>query len=151
MRGAGESCTTTSVGSRESMIFCVASPRRAIDPDPSSFLPPNPHSAFDSVRALSTSMHDHDSPASSSSTARGISTSPVHHPTSSFPTTNDNSTGHTVERPRVPPLACMRYSPRPCVNQELVDALKPLRDFRFAEFGCESPRSYPSGFDSTCS
>ncbi|GAA5873959.1 hypothetical protein JCM16303_002643 [Sporobolomyces ruberrimus] len=86
-------------------------------------------------------MHDHDSPASSSSTARGISTSPVHHPTSSFPTTNDNSTGHTVERPRVPPLACMRYSPRPCVNQELVDALKPLRDFRFAEFGSGSPEA----------
>jgi len=48
------------------------------------------------------------------------------------------------EKPRSPSaepgkLACMRYSPRPCVNQGLVDALKPLRDWRFAEFGCESP------------
>lgn len=51
----------------------------------------------------------------------------------------DESTPSSVERPIVLPLACMRYSPRPCVNQGLVDALKPLRDWRFAEFGCKSP------------
>lgn len=54
-------------------------------------------------------------------------------------------------RPAVPPLACMRYSPRPCVNQDLVDALRPLREWRFAEYGCKHsdtptgppPDSYP--------
>ncbi|BGP56473.1 hypothetical protein JCM8202v2_004093 [Rhodotorula sphaerocarpa] len=33
----------------------------------------------------------------------------------------------------------MRYSPRPCVNQDLVDALRPLREWRFAEYGSSSP------------
>ncbi|GAA6058963.1 hypothetical protein JCM10212_001673 [Sporobolomyces blumeae] len=51
------------------------------------------------------------------------------------------STSASLERPAVPPLACMRFSPRPCVNQALVDALRPLRDYRFAEFGAGSPEA----------
>lgn len=47
-----------------------------------------------------------------------------------------SSLSTVAHRPAVPPLACMRYSPRPCVNQDIVDALKPLRDWRFAEYGC---------------
>ncbi|GAA5852035.1 hypothetical protein JCM9279_005039 [Rhodotorula babjevae] len=44
-------------------------------------------------------------------------------------------------RPAVPPLACMRFSPRPCVNQALVDALAPLREYRMKEFGPSSPEA----------
>ncbi|GAA5880849.1 hypothetical protein JCM3774_000499 [Rhodotorula dairenensis] len=51
----------------------------------------------------------------------------------------DESESLHSSRPAVPPLACMRYSPRPCVNQDLVDALKPLREWRFAEYGSGSP------------
>ncbi|BGP09413.1 hypothetical protein NBRC10512v2_005019 [Rhodotorula toruloides] len=50
-----------------------------------------------------------------------------------------SSLSTVAHRPAVPPLACMRYSPRPCVNQDIVDALKPLRDWRFAEYGSGSP------------
>ncbi|GJN90271.1 hypothetical protein Rhopal_003272-T1 [Rhodotorula paludigena] len=49
--------------------------------------------------------------------------------------TSQSTAAAREARPAVPPLACMRYSPRPCVNQALVDALKPLREWRFAEFG----------------
>lgn len=35
----------------------------------------------------------------------------------------------------VPMLACHRLSPRPCVNQALVEELKPLREFRFLRYG----------------
>ncbi|CEQ41545.1 SPOSA6832_03302, partial [Sporobolomyces salmonicolor] len=38
----------------------------------------------------------------------------------------------------------MRLSPRPCINQKLVDELKVLRDYRFAEFGCMLHRSRAS-------
>ena len=38
----------------------------------------------------------------------------------------------------VPSYACQRRSPRPCVNQDLVDALEPLRQERFVLFGSES-------------
>ncbi|GAA5824972.1 hypothetical protein JCM11251_006046 [Rhodosporidiobolus azoricus] len=48
---------------------------------------------------------------------------------------------NSLERPEVPPLACMRYSPRPCVNQKLVDALKPLREWRLVQFGPNSPEA----------
>jgi hypothetical protein len=82
-------------------------------------------------------MYQHDSLASTSSTANHVSRSSPPLPTSP-PVSNEQSTGITVERPVVPPLSCMRHSPRPCVNQALVDALKPLRDYRFAQFGCES-------------
>ncbi|GAA5904753.1 hypothetical protein JCM8208_001344 [Rhodotorula glutinis] len=44
-------------------------------------------------------------------------------------------------RPAVPPLACMRFSPRPCVNQALVDALAPLREWRMKEYGPSSPEA----------
>lgn len=37
----------------------------------------------------------------------------------------------------VPALAVFRPSPRPCVNQALVDELKPLRDLRFLLHGSE--------------
>ncbi|GAA6028582.1 hypothetical protein JCM8097_007293 [Rhodosporidiobolus ruineniae] len=50
-------------------------------------------------------------------------------------------TSQSLERPEVPPLACMRYSPRPCVNQKLVDALKPLREWRLTEYGPGSPEA----------
>ncbi|GAA5960812.1 hypothetical protein JCM3765_000826 [Sporobolomyces pararoseus] len=87
-------------------------------------------------------MYQHDSLASSSSTATHVSRSSPNRPTLTSPqTSNDQSTGHSIERPTVPPLSCMRYSPRPCINQELVDALKPLRDWRFAQFGSGSPES----------
>ncbi|BGP41435.1 hypothetical protein JCM10449v2_005416 [Rhodotorula kratochvilovae] len=35
----------------------------------------------------------------------------------------------------------MRYSPRPCVNQALIDALKPLREWRLTEYGPSSPEA----------
>ncbi|GAA6050647.1 hypothetical protein JCM3770_000871 [Rhodotorula araucariae] len=35
----------------------------------------------------------------------------------------------------------MRYSPRPCVNQGIVDALKPLREWRLTEYGPNSPEA----------
>lgn len=84
------------------------------------------------------SMSNHDSIGSSSSTPGRASV-----PTSTSASSNEHSTGVTIERPAVPPLSCMRYSPRPCVNQALVDALKPLRDWRFAQFGCERVSSPP--------
>ncbi|GAA5907550.1 type-X family DNA polymerase [Sporobolomyces salmoneus] len=83
-------------------------------------------------------MYQHKSLASSPSLA-SETRSPTH-VTFRSPS-KENSTGSTVERPAVPPLSCMRYSPRPCVNQALVDALKPLRDYRFAEFGSGAPES----------
>ncbi|BGP25959.1 beta dna polymerase [Rhodotorula toruloides] len=41
----------------------------------------------------------------------------------------------------VPALACYRLSPRPCVNQALVDELKPLREFRFLQYGTQAHES----------
>ncbi|BGP49717.1 hypothetical protein JCM10450v2_005622 [Rhodotorula kratochvilovae] len=38
-------------------------------------------------------------------------------------------------------LACFRNSPRPCVNQRLVDELKPLRTWRFLQYGTQDERS----------
>ncbi|GAA5958857.1 hypothetical protein JCM3765_000759 [Sporobolomyces pararoseus] len=35
----------------------------------------------------------------------------------------------------VPSYACKRISPYPCINQELVDALTPLREYRFVVYG----------------
>ncbi|GAA6024604.1 hypothetical protein JCM10207_001018 [Rhodosporidiobolus poonsookiae] len=56
--------------------------------------------------------------------------------------TDDRSgTSHSLERPEVAPLACMRASPRPCVNHALVDALKPLREWRLVEYGPNSPEA----------
>ncbi|GAA5906148.1 hypothetical protein JCM6882_006059 [Rhodosporidiobolus microsporus] len=52
-----------------------------------------------------------------------------------------SGTQQSLERPEVAPLACMRYSPRPCVNQRLVDALKPLREWRLVQFGPNSPEA----------
>ncbi|GAA5920466.1 hypothetical protein JCM1841_003494 [Sporobolomyces salmonicolor] len=49
------------------------------------------------------------------------------------------STSRALGHPAIPHLACMRLSPRPCINQKLVDELKVLRDYRFAEFGSGSP------------
>ncbi|GAA5870775.1 hypothetical protein JCM8547_001705 [Rhodosporidiobolus lusitaniae] len=56
-------------------------------------------------------------------------------------TDQTESQAASLERPEVAPLACMRYSPRPCVNQELVDALKPLREWRLIEYGPNSPEA----------
>ncbi|ORY74041.1 hypothetical protein BCR35DRAFT_306817 [Leucosporidium creatinivorum] len=41
----------------------------------------------------------------------------------------------------LPQLACQRASPRPCVNHELVQALKPLRDERFLLYGTQTKES----------
>ncbi|KAJ8293969.1 Sorting nexin-41 [Rhodotorula toruloides] len=41
----------------------------------------------------------------------------------------------------VPMLACHRLSPRPCVNQALVEELKPLREFRFLRYGTHAKES----------
>ncbi|SCZ87626.1 BZ3500_MvSof-1268-A1-R1_Chr2-2g05092 [Microbotryum saponariae] len=38
-------------------------------------------------------------------------------------------------------LACFRESPRPCVNQDLVDKLKPLREERFLLYGSAHPKA----------
>ncbi|GAA6049117.1 hypothetical protein JCM3770_003894 [Rhodotorula araucariae] len=38
-------------------------------------------------------------------------------------------------------LACFRKSPRPCINQRLVDELKPLRTWRFLQYGTQDERS----------
>lgn len=62
-----------------------------------------------------------------------------------------SSLSTVAHRPAVPPLACMRYSPRPCVNQDIVDALKPLRDWRFAEYGCAHPSLSTPPHRSICS
>ncbi|KAK4049870.1 hypothetical protein OIO90_005259 [Microbotryomycetes sp. JL221] len=35
-------------------------------------------------------------------------------------------------------FACQRASPRPCINQDLVDALAPLREYRFVIYGAQS-------------
>ncbi|KAG0656232.1 hypothetical protein C6P46_000388 [Rhodotorula mucilaginosa] len=39
--------------------------------------------------------------------------------------------------PSVHHFACFRESPRPCVNQELVDQLAPLRSYRFLKYGTD--------------
>ncbi|GAA5933417.1 DNA-directed DNA polymerase IV [Sporobolomyces koalae] len=77
----------------------------------------------------------------SSSTASRFSISPEPRPPLSPIKSPDSTTSLPLARPVVPPLACMRFSPRPCVNQALVDALRPLRDYRFAEFGSQSPEA----------
>ncbi|GAA5979099.1 hypothetical protein JCM5350_007065 [Sporobolomyces pararoseus] len=41
----------------------------------------------------------------------------------------------------VPPYACKRISPYPCINQELVDALAPLREYRFVVYGTAEPEA----------
>ncbi|GAA5907455.1 type-X family DNA polymerase [Sporobolomyces salmoneus] len=41
----------------------------------------------------------------------------------------------------VPPYACKRPSPYPCPNQALVDALTPLREYRFVLYGTAEPES----------
>lgn len=38
---------------------------------------------------------------------------------------------------KVPLLSCKRKSPQPCINQRLVDELKPLREERFVMYGSE--------------
>lgn len=40
--------------------------------------------------------------------------------------------------PTVHQFACFRESPRPCVNQELVDQFAPLRSYRFLKYGSTS-------------
>ncbi|GAA5832925.1 hypothetical protein JCM5353_003306 [Sporobolomyces roseus] len=77
-------------------------------------------------------------PLSPASTQSTISESSPEKPRSPTPEDDDESTSWSVERPKVPALACLRNSPRPCVNQGLIDALRPLRDWRFAEFGSAS-------------
>ncbi|GAA5993476.1 hypothetical protein JCM11641_002670 [Rhodosporidiobolus odoratus] len=61
--------------------------------------------------------------------------------TSSKTDVTGGGTSQSIERPEVPPLACMRPSHRPCANQDLVDALKPLREWRLVEFGPGSPEA----------
>ncbi|GAA5879209.1 hypothetical protein JCM3774_003521 [Rhodotorula dairenensis] len=39
--------------------------------------------------------------------------------------------------PAVHQFACFRKSPRPCINQNLVDQLKPLREYRFRKYGTD--------------
>jgi hypothetical protein len=46
-----------------------------------------------------------------------------------------------VDFAALPKLACQRPSPRPCINHELVEALKPLRDERFLLYGSKSSLS----------
>ncbi|KAL8280347.1 hypothetical protein RQP46_007264 [Phenoliferia psychrophenolica] len=45
----------------------------------------------------------------------------------------------SLERPEVPDiLSCCRESPRPCINQALVDALQPIRMMRLLQYGSRS-------------
>ena len=46
--------------------------------------------------------------------------------------------------PAVHELACFRTSPRPSLNQGLVDQLKPLREWRFLQHGSASTPSPPA-------
>ncbi|GAA5833018.1 hypothetical protein JCM11251_006481 [Rhodosporidiobolus azoricus] len=43
--------------------------------------------------------------------------------------------------PAVPALSCMRRSVQPCINQGLVDALSPLREWRFLKYGTGHEKS----------
>lgn len=53
-----------------------------------------------------------------------------------MPTSTGGSHSQSVE-PAVHSLACFRHSPRPCINQALVDELKPLKEWRFLNHGSE--------------
>ncbi|BGP33527.1 hypothetical protein JCM10296v2_005331 [Rhodotorula toruloides] len=53
----------------------------------------------------------------------------------------DSDTESPDDEQTVPMLACHRLSPRPCVNQALVDELKPLREFRFLRYGTHAKES----------
>ncbi|KDE06220.1 hypothetical protein MVLG_03498 [Microbotryum lychnidis-dioicae p1A1 Lamole] len=53
---------------------------------------------------------------------------------------DDHPAGSTAITP-VNILACFRKSPRPCVNQDLVDKLKPLREERFLLYGSAHPKA----------
>lgn len=44
----------------------------------------------------------------------------------------------TEQEPTVASLACHRKSPRPCINQTLVDELAVIRQWRFLQFGSAS-------------
>jgi len=55
-------------------------------------------------------------------------------PTSSSPSLSSASTDPFSS---VPSYACKRLSPYPCVNQPLVNALAPLREYRFVVYGSE--------------
>ncbi|GAA6035697.1 hypothetical protein JCM8097_004976 [Rhodosporidiobolus ruineniae] len=60
--------------------------------------------------------------------------------TSSSQSTQDDPAALEAD-PLVPMLACKRRSPRPCVNQALVDALAPLRTMRFLQYGPQHEKS----------
>jgi len=51
---------------------------------------------------------------------------------------------------RVPSYACNRISLKPCINQSLVDALSPLREYRFTVYGTAPKESisYATGVSS---
>ncbi|SGZ26175.1 BQ5605_C024g09852 [Microbotryum silenes-dioicae] len=53
---------------------------------------------------------------------------------------DDHPAGSTAITP-VNILACFRESPRPCVNQDLLDKLKPLREERFLLYGSAHPKA----------
>ncbi|GAA6003631.1 hypothetical protein JCM10207_003518 [Rhodosporidiobolus poonsookiae] len=69
---------------------------------------------------------------------------PTHTPPTS-PTTSPTSSPDKSLTPApdaaVPKLACFRKSPRPCVNQKLVDELAPLRMWRFLQYGTQAKES----------
>ncbi|EGU11239.1 Sorting nexin-41 [Rhodotorula toruloides ATCC 204091] len=54
---------------------------------------------------------------------------------------SDSDTESSDDEQAVPMLACRRLSPRPCINQALVDELKPLREFRFLQYGTHAKES----------
>ncbi|GAA5940248.1 hypothetical protein JCM10213_008374 [Rhodosporidiobolus nylandii] len=63
---------------------------------------------------------------------------------SSAPSSSSESVSEDNSRqpdPVVPMLACERESPRPCINQALVDALAPIRAYRFLKFGTQHEKS----------
>ncbi|GAA5852363.1 hypothetical protein JCM8547_006755 [Rhodosporidiobolus lusitaniae] len=60
-------------------------------------------------------------------------------PPSSSPAST--ATPAPTPKPTVSQYACKRSSPRPCMNQALVDALAPLREAKFLGFGTQSEKS----------
>lgn len=61
------------------------------------------------------------------------------HGSRAFIPTQSTHTRSPADFAALPKLACQRASPRPCINHELVQALKPLRDERFLLYGSKSP------------
>ncbi|GAA5894238.1 hypothetical protein JCM6882_007609 [Rhodosporidiobolus microsporus] len=56
-------------------------------------------------------------------------------------TPSSSDDGTALPDPVVPALSCMRRSVKPCINQDLVDALSPLRTWRFLRYGTQHEKS----------